>query len=100
MLVIGQHGIVGDIRADVDLSYLSDVILMFRYFESRGNVFKAISVAKSRTTEHQTSIREFRLGPSGVLVGEPLVDFEGILTGAPTYRGATALMTAANGAGG
>ena len=94
MLVLGQHGIVGDVRAEVDLSYLSDVILLFRYFEARGNVFKAVSVAKSRTTEHEPSIREFRLGRTGVLVGEPLVDFEGILSGAPSYRGQTALMTA------
>jgi circadian clock protein KaiC len=100
MLVIGQHGIVGDVRADIDLSYLSDVILMFRYFEARGNVFKAVSVAKSRTQAHETSIREFRLGPSGVLVGEPLIDFEGILSGAPSYRGETALMTAPPSAGG
>jgi circadian clock protein KaiC len=100
MLVIGQHGIVGDVRTDVDLSYLSDVILMFRYFEARGNVFKAISVAKSRTTAHETSIREFRLGPAGVLVGEPLVDFEGILSGAPSYKGETALMTATPSTGG
>ena len=97
MLVLGQHGIVGDVRGDVDLSYLSDVILLFRYFEARGNVFKAISVAKSRTTEHEASIREFRLGQSGVLVGDPLIDFEGILTGAPSYRGGTVLMTAASG---
>jgi len=99
MLVIGQHGIIGDVRTDIDLSYLSDVILMFRYFESQGNVYKAVSVAKSRTTEHETSIREFRLGRSGVLVGEPLVDFEGILTGAPAYRGETMLMSAAPEAG-
>jgi circadian clock protein KaiC len=97
MLVLGQHGIVGDIRGDVDLSYLSDVILLFRYFEAEGKVFKAVSVAKSRTTEHEASIREFRLGRSGILVGDPLVDFEGILTGAPAYRGETALMTAASG---
>lgn len=97
MLVLGQHGIVGEVRSDVDLSYLSDVILLFRYFESRGNVFKAVSVAKSRTTEHQASIREFRLGRHGVLVGQPLVDFEGILTGAPAYAGQTRLMTAESG---
>ena len=96
MLVLGQHGIVGDVRGDVDLSYLSDVILLFRYFEARGAIFKAVSVAKSRTTEHEASIREFRLGRTGVLVGDPLIDFEGILTGAPSYRGDTTLMTAAS----
>jgi circadian clock protein KaiC len=99
MLVLGQHGIIGDVRGDVDLSYLSDGILLFRYFESKGNIFKAVSVAKNRTAAHETSIREFRLGKGGVLVGEPLVDFEGILAGAPSYRGETALMKTANAAG-
>ena len=94
MLILGQHGIVGDVRSEIDLSYLSDTIVLFRYFESRGNVLKAISVAKSRTTEHQGSIREFRLARAGVQIGEPLKDFEGVLTGLPNYRGATPLMTA------
>ncbi len=92
MLVLGQHGIIGDVRADVDLSYLSDGIVLFRYFEAKGNVLKAVTIAKSRVTAHETSIREFRLGPSGVQVGEPLEDFEGVLGGLPAYRGRTPLM--------
>jgi circadian clock protein KaiC len=92
MLVLGQHGIIGDVRADVDLSYLSDSILLFRYFEARGRVFKAITVAKSRVGAHESTIREFRMGPGGLTVGEPLRDFEGVLGGLPTYRGATPLM--------
>ncbi len=98
-LVLGQHGIVGDVRSEIDLSYLSDTIVLFRYFEARGNVLKAISVAKSRTTQHEASIREFRLTPSGVEIGEPLKDFEGVLTGLPNYRGATPLMAAQPAAG-
>lgn len=94
MLLLGQHGIVGDVRSEIDLSYLSDTIVLFRYFEARGSVLKAISVAKSRTTEHQTSIREFRLARNGVQIGEPLADFEGVLTGLPNYRGTTLLMAA------
>jgi circadian clock protein KaiC len=93
MLVLGQHGIIGEVRSDVDLSYLSDTILLFRYFEAHGKMLKAISVAKSRTTQHEASIREFRMGPGGIQVGEPLRDFEGVLSGLPTYRGATPLMT-------
>jgi len=94
MLILGQHGIIGDVRADVDLSYLSDGILLFRYFEARGNIYKAVSVAKSRITPHEPSIREFSLGPKGVQVGEPLKDFEGVLTGLPAYRGSTPLIAA------
>lgn len=94
VLILGQHGIVGEVRSEVDLSYLSDTIVLFRYFESRGSVYKALSVAKSRTTPHEASIREFRLGPTGVKIGEPLKDFEGVLSGLPNYRGATPLMAA------
>jgi circadian clock protein KaiC len=93
ILVLGQHGIIGDIRSDVDLSYLSDGILMFRYFEARGAVLKAISVAKSRMTPHEPTIREFKLSAAGLQVGEPLVDFEGVLTGLPSYHGKTPLFS-------
>jgi circadian clock protein KaiC len=92
ILILGQHGIIGDVRADVDLSYLSDAILMFRYFEAQGEMLKAVSVAKSRTTAHESTIREFRLGRSGVVIGEPLKDFEGVMSGLANYRGATPLL--------
>lgn len=87
LMVLGQHGIVGDVRSDLDLSYLSDSIVLFRFFESRGSLLKAVSVVKSRTNEHELSIREFRLGEQGVEVGPALTDFEGILGGVSTYRG-------------
>ncbi|RYY92123.1 MAG: circadian clock protein KaiC, partial [Comamonadaceae bacterium] len=92
MLVLGQHGLVGEGRSDVDLSYLSDTIVLFRFFESRGALRKAVSVVKSRTSHHELSIREFRLGYGGVEVGPPLTDFEGVLTGVPSYRGAVPLL--------
>jgi circadian clock protein KaiC len=94
ILILGQHGIIGDVRSDVDLSYLSDTIVLFRYFEAHGEMLKAVSVAKSRTTPHEGSIREFRLGSTGIQIGDPLKDFEGVLSGLPTYRGATPLLSA------
>jgi circadian clock protein KaiC len=99
LLILGQHGIIGDVRSEVDLSYLSDTIILYRYFEAQGNMLKAMSVAKSRTTPHEASIREFRLGQGGLQIGEPLKDFEGVLTGLPTYRGATPLLSAGPAAG-
>ena len=92
LLILGQHGMVGEIRSEVDLSYLSDSILLFRYFEAEGRLLKAISVVKSRVTEHESTIRQFGLGGNGISVGEPLSDFEGVLTGAPAYRGSTKLL--------
>lgn len=99
LLILGQHGIIGDVRSEVDLSYLSDTIILYRYFEAQGNMLKAVSVAKSRTTPHEASIREFRLGRGGLQIGEPLKDFEGVLTGLPTYRGVTPLLAADPAAG-
>ena len=93
MLVLGQHGLVGEIRSDIDLSYLSDAILLFRFFEVRGDIATAISVVKSRASHHPRSIHEFRLSPNqGLQVGEPLQDFEGIMSGLPTYRGRTPML--------
>lgn len=92
LLVLGQHGIIGDVRSDLDLSYLSDAIVLFRFFEARGQLLKAISVVKSRTNKHELSIREFRLGDAGVEVGPALTDFEGVLSGVPSYTGRIPLL--------
>jgi circadian clock protein KaiC len=96
LLVLGQHGIVGEVRSDVDLSYLSDCILLFRFFEAKGEVRTALSVVKSRVNAHERSIRELRLGPGGVQVGEALGDFEGVLTGLPAYHGKVAMLSGAS----
>ena len=92
LLVLGQHGIIGDVRSDLDLSYLSDAILLFSFFEARGQLLKAVSVVKSRTNRHELSIREFRLGDGGVQVGPALIDFEGVLSGVPSYAGKIPLL--------
>ncbi len=92
VIILGQHGMIGEIRSDVDLSYLSDAIVLFRYFEAGGNVLKAVSIGKSRASPHEGSIREFRMTAQGIAIGEPLADFEGVLTGLPNYRGRTPMM--------
>lgn len=95
MLVVSQHGLIGEARSEVELSYLSDVIVLFRYFEAKGQIHTAITAVKSRVGENQRSIREFRLTAArGMEIGAELADFEGVLSGLPTYRGATPLLTA------
>ena len=98
ILILGLHGVLGDVRTDVDLSYLSDAIVLFRFFEARGSLLKAVSVVKSRTSAHELTIREFRLGPNGVEVGEALTDFEGVLSGVTSYRGSMPLLSETRGA--
>ena len=92
LLVLGQHGLVGEMRSDVDLSYLSDTILLFRFFEARGEMLTALSVVKSRASAHERTIREFRLGPSGVRVGHALTDFQGVMSGLQAYQGELAML--------
>ena len=96
LIILSLHGTVGEVRTDIDLSYLSDAMVYYRYFEAEGHLRKAISVIKSRTQRHETSIREFRLGQGGVEIGEPLTDFQGILAGAVVYGGKQALLGAPN----
>lgn len=87
ILILAQQGIVGDIQNPVDLSFMSDAVVLLRFFEAGGEVRKAISVVKKRTGVHELSIREFRLFPQGMQVGPKLLDFHGVLTGVPTYGG-------------
>ena len=87
-LVLAQAGILGSqMTPPVDLSYLADNVLLLRYFESAGNVRKALSVVKKRNGSHEEAIRELALRDGGIVIGEPLKDFHGVLTGVPTYTG-------------
>jgi circadian clock protein KaiC len=86
-LVVAQHGLLGVMQAPIDTTYLADAVILFRYFEARGEVKQAISVVKKRSGRHERTIRELSLGDGGVTVGEPLRDFHGVLTGAPAYQG-------------
>lgn len=94
ILVMAQHGMVGTVQSTVDISYLSDTVVMLRFFEAGGRVRKAISVLKKRSGEHEDTIREMVLGAGGLHVGEVLRDFSGVLTGVPTYTGGSASSSA------
>ena len=88
LLVLDQHGLLDSVvEAPLDLSYLADTVLLFRYFEDRGTIRRSLSVVKRRSGPHEHTIREMTIGPYGINVGEPLSQFHGVLTGLPTYTG-------------
>lgn len=90
LLIMAQHGLMGAaMQTPIDVSFLADTVILLRYFEAMGEVRQALSVVKKRRSGHERTIREMRLGPGGVMVGEPLRDFEGVLTGVPHYKGAS-----------
>jgi len=86
-LTVAQHGLVGDMKAPVDVTYLADTVILLRYFEAMGRVRRAISVIKKRTGMHEDTIREYRIDRRGVTLGDPLVNFHGVLRGVPSMTG-------------
>jgi len=86
-LTVAQHGLVGDMKSPVDVTYLADSVILLRFFESAARVRRAISMIKKRTGAHEDTIREFRITKCGLTLGAPLIGFEGVLRGTPTYRG-------------
>jgi circadian clock protein KaiC len=87
LLTLAQHGFIGTTVSPIDVSYLADTVLLFRYFERAGAIRQAISVLKKRSGTHERTIRELVFGEGAIRVGLPLDEFEGVLTGTPTYIG-------------
>lgn len=86
-ITVAQHGLVGDMKSPVDVTYLADTVILLRYFEAEGRVRRAISVIKKRTGKHENTIREYKIGMTGLTLGEPLSGFQGILRGVPILIG-------------
>ena len=88
ILTLAQHGFFGSMQSPVDVSYLADTVLMFRYFEYAGEIRQALSVLKKRSGLHERAIRELTFRDGEIVVGESLKDFAGVLTGVPSSRSA------------
>jgi circadian clock protein KaiC len=91
-MTVAQHGLVGDMKAPVDVTYLADTVILLRYFEALGSVRRAISIIKKRTGSHESTIREYKISNKGLTIGEPLSAFQGVLRGVPVYNGERALL--------
>lgn len=84
MLIGVQQGVLGgQMSTNVDASYLSDNIILLRYFEASGEVQQAISVFKKRGSGHERTIRRLSITQEGIKIGPVLKQFRGILTGVP-----------------
>jgi circadian clock protein KaiC len=98
IVILAQSGMVGQMSSPLDLTYLSDTVLLLRFFEAEGQIRRAAAAIKKRTGAHENTIREFSIDQKGVRVGQQLVDFRGVLTGVPVFEGRKgALMGERNG---
>lgn len=88
LLIAAHQGLIGpQMSAPIDMTYLADSVILMRYFEAHGEVRQAISVVKNRSGNHERTIRELKLEPGRIRIGEPLREFRGVLTGVPSYEG-------------
>jgi circadian clock protein KaiC len=95
IITLAQHGIIGTgMNSPVDISYLADSVLLFRYFEAAGEVKQALSVLKKRSGHHERSIRELSFKQGCIQVGPPLRQFDGVLTGVPRLKESSGALVA------
>jgi circadian clock protein KaiC len=87
VMILAQHGLVSPMGAPIDVSYLADSVLITRFFEAHGTIRKAISIIKKRSGAHETTVRDLAMTTSGIEIGAPLTEFQGVLTGIPSYLG-------------
>ena len=92
IMVVAQHGLINQGVSEIDVSYLADTVVLFRYFEAEGEIHQALSVFKKRTGLHQRTLRQLKITASGISIGDPLTGFRGIMTGTPEYEGGTKLL--------
>jgi len=83
-LIVNQPGaLTPDVEGERDVGYLADTIVLYRNFEYRGEVRRALSVLKHRGASLERTLRELTLTSKGMQLGEPLEGFRGVLSGTP-----------------
>ncbi len=91
ILCTSQHGFIGQSSTEAQpfpVSYLSDNMILLRFFEAGGRMRRAIAVVKHRSGTHDHYIHDMAMVDGvGLQIGGPLEKFQGILTGNPTYMG-------------
>lgn len=66
------------------IAFLTDAIIIQRYIEIDGQLRRTMAVAKLRASQHSKDLREYEItSDGGVVVGQALKGYEGLLTGTP-----------------
>jgi circadian clock protein KaiC len=68
------------------VSFITDEIIVQRYVEIEGELRRVMAVIKMRGSDHSHEFRMYEVTSKGVVVGESLKEYDGIVTGVPTLR--------------
>lgn len=72
------------------VAFLTDAIILQRYVELDGQLRRAIAVVKVRGSAHSKELKEYEIsGDAGIVIGQTLRGYEGLLAGAPSARTTT-----------
>ncbi len=76
-----------DVRFTTEkVSFITDEIIIQRYIEIEGMLERVMAVIKMRGSDHSHDIRSYKLTARGVVIGDVLTEYDGIITGVPTLR--------------
>jgi circadian clock protein KaiC len=65
-------------------AFLTDAIIVQRYIEVKSNLERVMAIVKVRGSAHSTEIRQYKITDDGIVIGDPVLNYEGILGGQPT----------------
>jgi len=71
------------------VSFITDEIIIQRYIELEGELCRVMAVIKMRGSDHSHEIRRYEVTADGVVVGEPMTEYDAIITGVPFLRAKT-----------
>ena len=65
-------------------AFLTDAIIVERYIEIESRLRRVMAVVKVRGSAHSDELREYEITDDGIVIGKPVRDYEGLLSGRPT----------------
>jgi len=65
-------------------AFLTDAIIVERYIEIESRLKRALAVVKVRGSAHSDELRQFEITDEGIIIGQPILGYQGLLGGQPT----------------
>ncbi|MDQ1511228.1 MAG: circadian clock protein KaiC [Actinomycetota bacterium] len=63
--------------SEIGMSHLADNVVVLQYLRAESEVKRALLVLKTRASEHHPEIREFKIQPEGIVLGEKFAANQG-----------------------
>jgi circadian clock protein KaiC len=73
-------------------AFLTDAIVVQRYIEVESRLKRVMAVVKVRGSAHSNELRQFEITDEGIVIGNPVLGFEGLLSGQPMRTPASGMV--------